>query len=398
MSCSSKKSCCEKQNCSASPSSEPMPIFRRMENLIEEELAFVEVEKQRGRKLVGIYCEYTPRELILAADAIPVCLCGFDQEMATAAESRLPTNLCPLIKSSFGYIETHSCPFFEQADAIVAETTCDGKKKMYELIAERHPTFVLELTQKPDEARAFAHWLEEVRALKIFLEKTLETTITNAALSEAIRKMNRRRERLLKIAEYAQGPEIYIRGLENLLLHFRLADAGMEEECLTAVEAELERRHKAKETVAPKNAPRILITGVPVGHDVAKVFRLVEECGAAVVVQESCTGLKPLYENVAETGDPLEAIARKYFHLPCSCFTPNAERFHLLDKLTADFKVDGVIDLIWQACHTYNVESTRVREWAAGKHLPFLKIETDYSPSDTERLKTRIETFLELIR
>ncbi|MHC4469583.1 MAG: 2-hydroxyacyl-CoA dehydratase, partial [Planctomycetota bacterium] len=62
-----------------------------------------------------------------------------------------------------------------------------------------------------------------------------------------------------------------------------------------------------------------------------------------------------------------------------------------------EFRIDGVVDAIWLACHTYNVESVLVRQWARDKGLPFLKVETDYSPSDTEQLRTRVESFLEMI-
>lgn len=57
--------------------------------------------KDSGRKVVGIYCTYCPQELILAAGAIPVGLCGTREEPIAAAEEHLPCNLCPLIKSSY---------------------------------------------------------------------------------------------------------------------------------------------------------------------------------------------------------------------------------------------------------------------------------------------------------
>ena len=34
---------------------------------------------------------------------------------------------------------------------------------------------------------------------------------------------------------------------------------------------------------------------------------------------------------------------------------------HLVFKLIVDFQVDGVVDLVLQACHTYNVETSMVR-------------------------------------
>ncbi len=52
------------------------------------------------------------------------------------------------------------------ADLVVGETTCDGKKKMYELLAEKQPVHILELTQKIEDEEAFAHWLSEVGKLR----------------------------------------------------------------------------------------------------------------------------------------------------------------------------------------------------------------------------------------
>ena len=78
--------------------------------------------------------------------------------------------------------------------------------------------------------------------------------------------------------------------------------------------------------------------------------------------------------------------------------TPNNGRLELLGRLINDFKVEGVVDLTWHCCHTYNVESYIVREFVEKNHsIPMLHIETDYSESDTEQLRTRIEAFLEIV-
>ena len=120
-----------------------------------------ETAKAQGRPVVGIMCEFTPREIILAAGAVPVCLCGGSAATIPAAEQFLPANLCPLIKSTFGYQVTGKNPFLNWADLIVAETTCDGKKKMFELMSATKPMYVLELPQKADDADAFEHWVQE---------------------------------------------------------------------------------------------------------------------------------------------------------------------------------------------------------------------------------------------
>ncbi len=127
----------------------PLAWFGKM---IQNCYEYATEAKAKGKHIVGIMCEYTPRELIMAADAVPVCLCGGSAEMIPPAEEDLPANLCPLIKSTYGYHLEKANPFLEMADLIVAETTCDGKKKMYELMGQTRPMYILELPQKPTDS------------------------------------------------------------------------------------------------------------------------------------------------------------------------------------------------------------------------------------------------------
>ena len=71
----------------------------------------------------------------------------------------------------------------------------------------------------------------------------------------------------------------------------------------------------------------------------------------------------------------------------------------MLRELAAEYRADCVIDLIWQACITYDVESTKVKRLAEEElDLPFLRIETDYTPSDTARIAVRVEALFETAR
>jgi benzoyl-CoA reductase/2-hydroxyglutaryl-CoA dehydratase subunit BcrC/BadD/HgdB len=145
---------------------------------------------------------------------------------------------------------------------------------------------------------------------------------------------------------------------------------------------------------------RVLLTGVPVVHGAERVVELIEDRGGLIVCQENCTGLKPILDDVEESAeDPMEALTDKYFGLHCSVMTPNRRRFDALRMLAADYRPDCVIELIWQACLTYSVESRLVRglvEKDLG--LPYLMIETDYSPSDSERIAVRVEALFETVR
>ena len=142
------------------------------------------------------------------------------------------------------------------------------------------------------------------------------------------------------------------------------------------------------------------MTGVPMVHGAERVLDIVEQSGGLVVAMENCTGLKPILEDVDEAApNPLRALAEKYFHLPCSVMTPNDRRLDIIGQLASEYRAECVIELVWQACLTYDIESHRVRRQVEEQlGLPYLHIETDYSPSDSTRIALRVEALLETVR
>jgi benzoyl-CoA reductase/2-hydroxyglutaryl-CoA dehydratase subunit BcrC/BadD/HgdB len=363
--------------------------------MIDNCLEFAEDAKRRGQAIVGIMCEFTPREVILAAGAAPVCLCGGSAATIPAAEQDLPANLCPLIKSTYGYHKQSGNPFLEMADVLVAETTCDGKKKMYELMAQRRRMVVLELPQKPLDGDARAHWLAEVRKLRDRLEELLGVRITDQKLRAAISLMNRERRLRRDLAALMRRPDPPLTGRQ--LLEFKSSISGIGSD-LEHYEQALAELSAAPGLPDAGRRVRVLVTGVPMPHGAERVLEIIENAGALVVCMENCTGLKPLLEDVDEqAADPLAALADKYFHLPCSVMTPNDARLQQLERLVRQYRPACIVDLVWQACLTYDVESHRVRELAGRLGLPYLRIGTDYSPSDSARIAIRVEALLENI-
>jgi benzoyl-CoA reductase/2-hydroxyglutaryl-CoA dehydratase subunit BcrC/BadD/HgdB len=78
--------------------------------------------------------------------------------------------------------------------------------------------------------------------------------------------------------------------------------------------------------------------------------------------------------------------------------TPNNRRLTELDRMIDRFKPDVVVDVVLHACHSYNIESHKIKEHIQEKHrMPFLKIETDYSQSDIGQIRTRVEALFEML-
>lgn len=375
-------------------------ILSEFENLRAKSIISILAAKEEGRKVVGMYCVYSPTEIVIAAGAIPIPLCGTKQDPIAVAEKVLPRNLCPLIKSSYGFAASGTCPYFNFTDLLIAETTCDGKKKMYELLAELKPLHLLQLPQKQDE-QALQYWQGEVIKLKERLEAEFSVTITDQDLREAIQLMNEERRSLKDLQDIAKLKPSPISGMDLLMALYNRGFSTDKKEVVLMVDRltlELRELHSQGVTPFTQKTPRILLTGVPVGVGSHKVVQIIEDSGGNVVCFEICGGYKAVYDLVDEHKEPLLAIAEKYLRTPCSCMSPNNARFELVERLAEEFNVDGIVDLTWQGCHTYNIESYGLKKYLQDKtNLPFLQIETDYSESDVEQLKVRLEAFLEMI-
>ena len=83
---------------------------------------------------------------------------------------------------------------------------------------------------------------------------------------------------------------------------------------------------------------------------------------------ENCSGAKSIDKMVDEDAEDIyDAIARRYLNIGCSVMTPNPNRLELLGRLIDEYQVDGVVDMILQACHTYNVETNTIRKFVTGE-------------------------------
>ncbi len=91
-------------------------------------------------------------------------------------------------------------------------------------------------------------------------------------------------------------------------------------------------------------------------------------------------------------------LAERYLHINCACFTPNAERHEDVVRFAKEYKADGVVYYVLQLCHEFNIEFAKVEHALKEGGIPVIKIETDYSQSDTGKLKTGLGAFIEILR
>lgn len=383
-----------------------MELIKELPDVFEEfaeqrQKSFLAIKelKDRGVPVVGTFCTYFPVEIAMAMGAATVSLCSTSDETIPAAEKDLPKNLCPLIKSSYGFAATKKCPFFYFSDLVVGETTCDGKKKMYEYLGQFKDVFTMELPNRQTKD-GLTLWKNEIIRFKEYLEQKFHVAITEEQIRNAVKIQNEGRVALKRLYELMRLDPAPMTGQELFSVLYGSTfkpDRSKIPGEVNAIADRVEKEYAEGKMLEKK--PRILVTGCPIGGATEKVIKTIEDNGGVVVTFENCGGAKSVDRLVEEDAEDIyEAIAKRYLSIGCSVMTPNPNRIELLGRLIDEYQVDGVVEMILQACHTYNVESLGIRRFVNDeKHKPYISVETDYSQADIGQLNTRIAAFIEML-
>lgn len=362
-----------------------------------------EMAEHRGQGgiVVGSYCVFIPEDLVLAVGGLHVGLCAGSNFAEEDADMYLPRNTCPLIKASFGFKVSYSCPYTQVSSVIVGETTCDGKKKMFEELANHHPTYLIEVPQKKNK-RTREFFTEELLEFKRYLEKLSGNEVTAQGLREGIDQVESKFRALQRLFRCRQADPAPISGLDALTI----VQLGMQDEVnrfakqVNRLCDELEERISQGIGVTAKGAPRVLIAGSPMSLPNWRLHNLIEKAGAIVVCEESCIGTR-LFSKLCEPEGStvrhlVEALAGRHLGINCACFTPNDERVEDVVRLAKEYKADAVIHYALQFCHPYNSEAGKVKKALDAEGIPMLEVQTDYGDSDNQ-LSIRVETLINMV-
>ena len=358
--------------------------------------------QSQGRKIVGYFCCFAPLEFMTALDLVPFRLGGSVKEPITEADAYLETIMCPFVRSSLDLAMKGRYDFL---DGLVMPHACDSIERVYDIWRHNketeygHLLNVLHMLQPS----SYEFFREELEVFKRSLEELAGRRVSPEGLRQAIWLHNENRALLRELYDLRKQDPPLISGTEVT----KLLVAGMSipvveyNEIIRVVIGEVKGRQpgsRAKKT-------RILVYGSEI-DDIAFI-ELVEECGANVVMDDLCTGTKTFWHDVEMTGELMDGLANRYLEKIICPRTYRGGvgtrlqdlelRFGYLHEFIRDFKVDGVIFYVIRFCDTFELEVPDVKEYLAGKGVPSLYLEDDYSVATIGQLRTRIEAFLEMI-
>ncbi|MBN2963307.1 2-hydroxyacyl-CoA dehydratase [Sulfurospirillum sp. T05] len=370
-----------------------------------ERIAEINALRAQKKPAVGTFCIFVPEEIVTGAGGACYGLCGGSAATIADAETELPRNICPLIKSAHGFKLQRTCAYTQSSDFIYGETTCEAKKKGWEILNKHHPVHVMNIPHMKRD-KDLALWQEEIKEFKEHIEEVTGEPLSLDAMKEGVRIINAKRAALQRLdALRGMHPDIMpISGKDALFITQMgfLDDPKRYTQKVNTLCDELEERIAQKTSVFPANTPRLIVLGTPFAPPNWKLHHAVETTGGVIINEESCIGHRYFKDNVDIDGVENEealykALMERYSKIDCACFTPNEGRIEKILNMVKERQADGVIYYTLSFCHTYNVESKLVLDAMEEAGIPALAIESDYSPEDAGQIKTRVEAFLESI-
>ena len=385
---------------------ENMQHFDSIARFQGERIDEIEAFKKAGGKVVGFFCSFVPIELIYASGALPLRLDSGLYCTVAPSEQLLPSDACPVVKSTLGTEMLELSPYFKSCDVFVCPSSCDMKTKVADVLEDFVPIWRLEVPRYKDEDWTKRAWQNEINSFARSLEKLTGQKITREALRRSLESAQDARTVFHHLRELRKTKPPPISGRDAMLVTQATAYDDLQRwtEKTNELCSELEQRIENKITVADSDAPRIMLAGSPIVWPNWKIPILVEESGAVIVCDELCTGDQGTLSDPVNVDEwtmkgMLAALADRYLlPITCPCFTPNDKRIDKIVRMVRDFAVDGVVYHQLRGCYVHKIEFNRIRTALKDLQVPVLGIETDYTQEDLGQLRTRMEAFLEMIQ
>jgi len=379
-----------------------MNALEKLDAHLETRLVDLSKAKEQGHKIIGYSAGgYLPEELILACDAIPLCFIqAGDNTILRNAGAYICRWFDPFWRSQIGYLTSGKDPYYNVVDLIVVPITDNHVRAFSNTVGYNTPkieSFVFGVPHVKDKI-AFEYYLQGIARLMKKLEEFTGIEITESSLKQSIELCNRERELFRKISLIRKSEKFAVTSKDFVALNHGSFLADKE----TMVDI-LELYIKEVNDNAPisKDCPRILFTGSTLAREDSKVMDIVSDSGGMIVMEEFAEGIRPYWGMVKLEGDLIANLAETYFmdRVCPGWFRPGTERLDFLMKLAKDYNTAGLIWYQLMYRESYKVESyffpgTLKKETG----LPMLVLESEYDAMETGPMKTRIETFMEIIR
>ena len=355
------------------------------------------------KKVIGHYCTLIPEELLHAAGLLPFRIRATGHEETDLGDIYMVRFTCSFVRAS---LDMALKGMYDFLDGLIICNSCDHSRRMFEIFNAKvfnRDNFKKEVSRFylvmphtiTDEG--FNWYTNEIKNLKNELEELSTTEISEEALINSISLYNKNRELLREIQSLRTLDAPKLTGGQALEIY--MANASTPKEYANKELERILNELKSFEGIR-STKKRIML----VGSDLDNTFftDIIENSEAIIVSDLMCYGVKNFADDVIlENGmEPVEAISKRlYYRLSCPrVMNDHQRRLQYIANEIKHSKIDGVILQKINNCDLHGCDNMLFSHELKELNIPILNLDREFFQSDTTRLRTRIEAFLEMIK
>ena len=356
-------------------------------------------KKATGGKVVGSFPMHVPAEAVHAAGALPVILQENDEPITVGHASIYPF-FCGYTRS---LVDQAVKDELDYVDAIMFGDHCVQVLSAADMIRVRKPEMKVhfyQLIASLKDAWSEDNALSVLRRLTTALEQTLNVTITEDSLRNSIALFNENRQLIRHL--YAQRREGSIKlssmEMQHIVKSSMIMDKATHNELIKQLTNDLQG-------TGDKHVGRIpvYLSGHLCQAPKIEVLAMIEECGAYVVDDDLYHGWRYVSTDVDDTSDPLRALARWYidrnWNAPCPTrLDPKSDWDEWLLNASRNSGAMGMIVLMAKFCEPHYFQYPRIKKTFESNGVPHLLVETEHELVAGGNIRTRVESFVEMIK
>ena len=355
--------------------------------------AMDDYKKETGKGAVGIMPVYCPEEIVHAAGYLPIGMWGAQKKQISKARTYLPPFACSIMQS---VMELQLEGVYDDLEAVIFSVPCDTLKCMSQKWNRPVPAIVFTHPQNrkiaKDAANVFAR--EEFNIVKEKLEDILDVHISNKAIKNSIAVYNENRAACREFsdvaAEYAAvvTPSDRHAVIKARWFMEKSRHTALVKELIAALKAEPAPEFKGK---------KIIVTGIQVEpYDVLDIF---QENGFAIVADDLAQETRNFRQDVPDDDDALMALARAWNEFDgCSLATDaNKPKGQMIIDAVKKYGADAVVVCMMKFCDPEEFDYPILLQEFEAAGVKNLYIELDQESTAFEQVKTRIQTFAEIL-
>lgn len=351
-------------------------------------------EAHPGRPVVGVMPMNFPRELALAAGVLPVIVQD-DQVPVTEGRALLPEFYCGYTRNLADQAATGR---FDLYDAVLMADHCIqliGANDVVRSLMPDVPVFFGMLNPSLHDSWAGSRVAAKMEEFRTELEGLSGATVTDADLRAATVANNADRALVRSLFDRrAAGRSLFsLVELQDIVTSAMVMEPVEHRALLEAAIAEAE--------AAPRDdRVRVHLSGHLCHAPRREMLEAIESSGVQVVDDDLYHGRRHVSTDVAETGDPLEALGRWYAArnttIPCPTRVQQDVDWddYLLDAVQRS-GAEAVIHLVPKFCEPHLLYYPELRKGLDGADIPQLQIETEHEGLPLEAVRTRVEALVE---